>query len=125
MQSGDDYLMPVLTAKLSLNYFICICKFPAQLRLANVTIVSAIKNLQRVRQKYLYIVEVLDSRRVVLEIEMLNGTLAPAQSTTIHCPSQNGEEKQVYTVKVFLLTAGENPELITKFLEAQIPVISE
>jgi hypothetical protein len=55
---------------------------------------------------------------------MLTSSLAPGQETTIQDISFQGEggEQQAFTVKVFLLSVGDSPELLSEALTAQIPV---
>jgi hypothetical protein len=92
-----------------------------------VTVVTALKNNQRIQQDYVYIVQVLDSRGVAVAIDMLTSSLAPGQETTIQDISFRGEggEQQAYTVKVFLVSVGDSPELLSEAITAQIPVAKE
>ncbi|HEV8388063.1 MAG TPA: hypothetical protein VGQ03_10625 [Nitrososphaera sp.] len=91
----------------------------------DITVVTTIKNPQRVTQDYDYIMEVFDSSGVVVEIDIISGSIDSTQAETIQQASlEVGGEAGAYTIKVFLITNDENPELLADVMVAQLPVVN-
>ena len=88
----------------------------------DVNVLATIQNQQRVSQDYIYIVEVFDSDGIVVDIDMVAGSIISAQTATIKEGSLRAGDDGTYTVKVFLLTPGENPQLLSDVLTTEIQV---
>ncbi|MGI0012384.1 MAG: hypothetical protein ACREBU_02920, partial [Nitrososphaera sp.] len=64
---------------------------------SDVTVVTSVKNLQRTSQEYLYIVEIFNSRGIVVDIDTFTGTIDQAQELKLDDASlRGGSEKSAY-----------------------------
>jgi hypothetical protein len=69
--------------------------------------------------------EVFDSSGVVVEIDILSESMDSTQAETIQQASlEIGGEDGAYTIKVFLITDDENPELLADVMVALLPVVN-
>ena len=69
--------------------------------------------------------QVLDSRGIVMDIDIATGTIEGGQTAIIKDGSlHGGGEKNAYTIKVLLITPGSAPELLSDFLVATMPVVN-
>ncbi|MGI0024454.1 MAG: hypothetical protein ACREA4_04830, partial [Nitrososphaera sp.] len=93
---------------------------------SDVTVVTSFKNLQRASQEYLYVVEIFNSRGIVVDIDTFRGSLDQAQELKLDDASlRGGSEKSAYTVKVFLLDESLNGSIfLAPVVEARISVVS-
>ncbi|MGI0025162.1 MAG: hypothetical protein ACREA4_08465, partial [Nitrososphaera sp.] len=91
----------------------------------DITVVTTLKNPQRVSQDFVYIMEVFNSRGVVMEIDIISGRIDSTLAETIQQASlQVGGGNGAYTIKVFLITHDENPELLADVMVAQLPLVN-
>lgn len=68
-----------------------------------IALMSTLKNLQRVSQQYDYVVEVLDSNGVVLELMYQSGELEGRETATVMQDWSAPTSEDTYTVKIFVL----------------------
>ena len=71
---------------------------------SKISIVNYIKNLQRVSQSYTYILEVLNSEGVVIELQQVQiGSLEQGQSSKITAEWTGPQQEGEYSFKIFVV----------------------